>query len=81
MRNKRMLYGRENVLVQCKCGSYLCLFTGLKTTDTDFISVSLLQVEMLTAYLFLCSYIGGNEQEGHFSLINEACSMLVKFSL
>lgn len=52
MRNKRMLYGRENVLVQCKCGSYLCLFTGLKTTDTDFISVSLLQVEMLTAYLF-----------------------------
>lgn len=25
-----------------------------------------------------CSYIGGNESEGHFSLINEACSMLVR---
>lgn len=26
-----------------------------------------------------CSYIGGTESEGHFSLINEACSMSVRF--
>jgi len=24
-----------------------------------------------------CSYIGGSESDGHFSVINEACSMLV----
>jgi len=24
-----------------------------------------------------CSYIGGDESGGHFSVINEACSMLV----
>ena len=27
----------------------------------------------------LSSYIGGSESEGHFSLINEACSMLVRY--
>lgn len=58
----------------------LCLFTGLKITDTDFTSVTLLQVDANIIFIW-CSYIGGNEEEGHFSLINEACSMLVRFSL
>lgn len=34
---------------------------------------------MLIRYRFFCSYIGGTESEGHFSLINEACSMLVRY--
>ena len=29
--------------------------------------------------LFFSSYIGGSESEGHFSVINEACSMLVRY--
>lgn len=30
---------------------------------------------------FVPSYIGGDESEGHFTVINEACSMLVRCCL
>lgn len=39
------------------------------------ICILLVYLSFLSSFILVCSYIGGSEFEGHFSLINEACSM------
>jgi len=62
------------VYVSCHCHGLFVFVLLHKNIKLDFWFLQLCFI----SYGFFCRYIGGNESEGHFSVINEACSMLVR---
>lgn len=66
----------KDVAWQGKCSGTVYVF-HIKTLP--FATQLIVQVFLTLCVLF--SYIAGSEQEGHFSLINEACSMSVRCNL
>ena len=68
-----MWFGKANALVQCMFRN-LTVYPLAKKYWLNKIMLWCLQFQCLA---LVCSYIGGSESEGHFSVINDACSMLV----
>lgn len=67
-----MWHGKANALVQCT-------FTVNKVDIGNYQKNLFINTWLILMILDLFgSYIKGSEYEGHFSLINEACSMLVR---
>lgn len=69
MKREMMLFGKENALALCMSvvvDAFLLVLQIFFVVSVEII---------LTSATFSNRYIGGAESEGHFALINQACSM------